>query len=456
MSGPQTRVAVDFGKWAATVRADSIPPEILDHARRIWLDTIGCLLLGADHSESLALEAMLLDRERVGPVASTARRNSIGKADAILLNGFATGVNVFDDGHEPARGHIAGYILPGVLAEAEARGATLGAALASFVVGYEIAARIGAAARLRFEQHPSGTWGVVGAAAAIVHLRGGDAEQLTAAMELAANLTLTTSWDAAVHGASVRNLYSAMPSYLGLQAADLAQTGFRGGPSSIEITFGELSSPTFDAAACLAGLGRDYLTAGGYFKRYPCCRRFHAVIDTALETLSALPRPFDPLQDRVRVGTDMTAFKGNRDVHAESPLAARESLPVTIALALLHGGVPPEVYTGPAYAAPAVIALAERIEVEEAPRAAPDHRPGWTEIIPVGGQPVRRAAERPSGDAHNPLSEAELRTKFEANARAILGEGTERVAIEILQGSPTFKVSDVLGSWLGIRQPVSV
>jgi 2-methylcitrate dehydratase PrpD len=416
-------VAHPLAAWAAALRWEPLPDAIQDDVRTIVLDTIGCLLLGSDHPETIALRSFF--GERPSP------------AERVLVDGVATGVDVFDGGNIASRGHVAGYVLPAVLTAAELRdpSPTSDDILAAFFAGYEIAARIGIGGPLRAPLHPSGTWGVVGAAAAIGSLRRYDAATLAALMEFAANLTLATSWDAATHGATVRDLYSAMPSYLGTLAADLFAAGFRGGPRSIEITFGEISSTSFDPARCLEGLGETYAVRYNYSKRYAGCRNFQAVVDGAVAALPKLTRPFDPAADSVRVGTDAIAIRDNLGVHFENALGARESLPVSIAMVLLHGRLTPQMYRDArVFQNDAVVNLARRIEiVEEVPRPSPDARPGWIEIT-QSGTAVREHVDHPAGNPGNPLARAELEEKFVANASGVLGGEAVAIRDRILRG----------------------
>ncbi|MGD1067538.1 MAG: MmgE/PrpD family protein [Vulcanimicrobiaceae bacterium] len=445
-----SRVANEFGAWASQVRWDDLPSDIQHHARTLWMDSFGCMLLGSHHPETRALAAMLEQRSPDGRLAAAVGPTQrLQAADAVLLNGLAMGVDVYDGGNVASRGHVAGYVMPAVLTAAELTGATFGRALAAFVVGYEVAARIGYAGPLRPALHPSGTWGMVGAAAAVGYLRGMSASELALVMELAANLTLATSWDAAVHGANVRSLYATMPSYLGTLAADLSSAGFRGGPSSIEVTFGEISSTEFVAERALADLGSGYVMLQSYSKRYPNCRNFHGALDAAFAAREALPLPFDAERDVVRVGTDMIAMRDNAGVHADSPLAARESLPICIAMALIYGRFTPEMYLAGDYAREDVVRLARRIHAAEAPRPTPTARPGWVEIAQRDGSTVRREVLSPSGDPTNPIPLEALREKFVANARPIPDRDAMASADAMLNGPTDVSFADAFMRWLG-------
>ena len=67
-----------------------------------------------------------------------------------------------DKGHRFARGHPGVHVVPAVLAWAGAHEVHGRDALLAVILGYEAAARLGSAMRMRAGGHPHGTWGTVG------------------------------------------------------------------------------------------------------------------------------------------------------------------------------------------------------------------------------------------------------------------------------------------------------
>ena len=94
---------------------------------------------------------------------------------AAFLTGLAGTAAELDEGNYPAGGHPAIHAIAPALAEAAARDCTGEALLTACIAGYEAGSRVGNAMRLRAAAHPHGTWGVIGAAAAVASLRGHDA-----------------------------------------------------------------------------------------------------------------------------------------------------------------------------------------------------------------------------------------------------------------------------------------
>ena len=351
-------VGAELARWAAELRWDAIPEDVRRSARVTWLDTFGCMLYGATHPETSALSGMLAKAQPPSrdAVSTVGPAQKLRPQDAILVNGLATGVDVYDGGGLRSKGHVAGYLLAPVMAAAEAADASLGDALVAFVAGYEVASRIGAGTWLRDALHPSATWQTVGAAAAIGSLRRLNQASMCHAMELAANLTLTTSWEAMIQGANVCNLYHGLTGYMGLMAVDLASAGFRGASQSIEVTFGtELAGERdFDAAICLERLDEFWHLRDVYYKRYPICHTCFVVVDALRDVMAELPRPFDPARDSVRIGTNARAHRRNCRIENATDLAARTSLPVAVATCLIFGELGPSAFRDARYADPRV------------------------------------------------------------------------------------------------------
>lgn len=443
-------VAGALARWAAGVSWSKLPSAVQIQARRAWMDTFGCMIRGTRHPETLALSEVLARRNPHGHVATAVGPAvALTASDAILLNSLATGVDVFDGGNPLSRGHVSGYVFPAVLTTAELRGASLHQALAAYVVGYEVGARIASASSMRNEIFTSGTWGVVGAAAAVAYLKGMSAERIADTIELAANLTLASSRDAVSAGASVRSLYSAMPSYLGALVCDLAEGGFRGAPQAVETVFGNVSSTHFDAERCLRGLGTSWLIEHDYNKPYPGCRTFHATIDAVVALYPKLARPFAAARDAIKVGVDPVAYRDNRAVHHETMLAAKESAPVCVALALRHGRLTPAMFDEGLFRSDDILALARGVIIEEVRRESEMDRPGWAEITLAGNGVLKHAVRVPFGNAGNPMSLAALRRKFEENTSQTLGTAAGAIADEMLEETADRPFSMCLSRWLG-------
>ena len=427
---------------------DAIPVEVRRHAALVVADTVGAILGGTVEPEIRRLHARA-DRA-AGPASVLAPGfPRVEPWWAIVANGTAGAMLELDEGNRFARGHPAVHVVPAALAEAERLGASGKALLTALVLGYEVAARLGAAAPVRPGVHMHGVHGTVGAAAAVARLRGLDPGGTAAALAVAAGLTLATSWRSALEGAMVRNAYAGVAGANGWLAVDLAEAGFTGLGDMLTETFGRISGVGFDAAAALDGLGRRFEVTRNYFKRYACCRYNHAAIE-ALEGILG-ERALAPEEvARIRVETYAAAATMSAREPAGS-LAAKFSIPYALAARLVLGECGAEAFREPALGDPRIRALAWRVEVVEDPAlnaGLPLRRPARVEVRLTDGSVPSREVDTAAGDFERPYPREALREKFLALAAPVLGPPRAAAAWHLCLGVKGFKSARELGDGL--------
>src|SRR5262250_1394997 len=183
-----------LARFAAETQLEDIPVPVREHAKRVLLDTLGVILGGSARPEVVALRNQLAANNSTGATVYAPGAPVHDARTAALLNGIAGRAIELCEGLRLVSGQAAIQILPGVLAVGEqfkASGKTL---LATLVVGYEVAARLGLAFTPRALAHQNGQAMMLAAAAAGARMRGLDVEQLSMAMRIAAILMLTPSY----------------------------------------------------------------------------------------------------------------------------------------------------------------------------------------------------------------------------------------------------------------------
>jgi 2-methylcitrate dehydratase PrpD len=430
--------------FAVNLSFDDLPEEVLDRSRRLVLDAIAVTVAGAAEPRVRAAADMLRRRGSRGRSVFFTDGAGGDAADAALVNATAACAHVLDEGHKYARGHVGTYVLPAVMAVAEERAADGRGLIAALVAGYEIAARLGMACRVRESMHPSGTWGTVGAAAATARLMGFGPERIRAAMNVAAPLTLATSWQAATQGATVRDLYSGQGAANAVMAPRWVEAGFTGSHDDVSHVFGHVSAERFDASVAAAELGSRWELMRNYFKVHACCRNFQSGIDAAI-TLRERHR----LQaaDIVRVTADTFAIpaRDNVEQRPANVLAAKESFPVSLALTLVNGRCDLSVFTDAHVADPEVARLAAACEVRcdaELDAMAPEKRPSRITLGLRDGREVTAFEAVALGDPSRPLSPEALDAKFDELVGGRLGrERAERIKAIVfaLHSQPTLE-----------------
>src|SRR5690606_28537740 len=157
-----------LAQFVSDLKYEQLPSEVIQQAKRIILDAVGC-----------ALAAYKEDKHKAEVVAKlTERFNASGEATVLggqrshasvvaLANGILINAADNDDTHKRALLHMGSVLLPAALAVTEARGGNGRDLILALVAGYEVASRVGMAvmpSHYRF-WHSTATNGTFGAAA---------------------------------------------------------------------------------------------------------------------------------------------------------------------------------------------------------------------------------------------------------------------------------------------------
>src|SRR6185503_17678634 len=173
-----------LAQFVAQTRWEDIPEALQRQTKLVFLDTLGVILAGSVRPEVREL------RERLAPTAGTGATvlargwPSHDPRTAALLNGIAGRAIELCEGLRLVSGQAAMQILPGVLAVGEHAGSSGRELITAFILGYDVAGRLGLAYTPRPLAHQNGQAMMLAAAAAGARLRGLDAAQISCAMRI--------------------------------------------------------------------------------------------------------------------------------------------------------------------------------------------------------------------------------------------------------------------------------
>lgn len=404
----------------AGISAAAVPPAVRDRAGLVLADTLGAIVAG--QGDAAVRRTARRHATADGPCRLPGTGLRAAAPMAAFLNGFAGTALELDEGNYPAGGHPGIHAVAAALAEAQALNATGALLLDAAIAGYEAGARVGMAARLRPAAHPHGTWGAIGAAAAVSRLRGHDARTTARVLEVAASLGLATSGTAALRGGSVRNAYAGMAAQNGMLACDLAEAGVSGEPGGIAAVFGRVVGEAFDENAMVEGTGERWLVAEAFFKQASCCRETQGALEALELLLAEAPVPPDSVS-AIEVETFASAAALTERAPA-APIAGRFSIPFALATRLVAGHAWTEAFSEAAIADPETRALAARVAVREAPALTarlPAERVCRLAVRLREGAVREREVVGTPGDPDRPLPEDSLREKFRRCAEPAFG-----------------------------------
>lgn len=389
-----------------------IPQEVIERAKWVMRDSFAVIVAGLREPENANLANYAAERHK-GSVSLFGHSATLSPEWASLVHGTAGTSLELDEGHAFARGHAAIHAVPTTLALAEAQESSGKETLKAFILGYEVAARMGVATKLRAAVHPFGAWGVLGAAAVGAQFQSFNAEEIEGCLELAASYAINPSFNSAFQGVNVRNTYAGVVNRLGLMAADLYGLGFRGEQGGIETSFGQILGESFDESALTEGLGQRYEIMRGYFKPYSACRYTHGAVELALSLREKLEHPLEGIKSILVETYDIAATL--KDTQVSTPLAGRFSLPYVVAACLVLGHANPDAFSESSLNSPLIQALAQKVTVKEDKAftaLTPQKRPSRITLKLKSGTELSESVYGSKGDPDQPMSKQELQDKF--------------------------------------------
>src|SRR5579864_6732835 len=277
---------VQLAEYAAGLRYEDLPAEVVGCAKDCIIDTVAACICGS----GLPWSRIVIEyAERTGPGGTSrilGRGSAVQAPAAALANGALAHAFELDALTRPGAGaHPGATVLPPTLAVAQEAGvsATGRALIAAVVAGNEVMIRIGRATGHTNEArgfHAPGTTGPFGAAVACGLLLGLDERRMTNAIGIAGSLAGGLLEFAKGDGGMVKRLHLGRASEAGVMAASLAEAGFAGPRTVIEGEFGFLRvfCTEWDESHLTKGLGSDFVTMSAVLKRYPCHATAHPAV----------------------------------------------------------------------------------------------------------------------------------------------------------------------------------
>src|ERR1700748_1573503 len=284
--GPTGRLA----NWVADVTLDDVPRDVVERAKHLLLDGVGCALIGSQLPWSRVATGAVLDLENTGGVAVIGTGKSTSGPAAAVLNGtFIQGFEL-DDFHPIAPVHSCSLVIPALLSTVTAQSrATTGAdLLLAAIIGFEVGPRVGytlhGAQMLDRGWHSGPVFGTHSAAMASGKLRELSPAQLEDALGLAG--TQSAGLMAAQYEAMSKRMHHGFAARNGFYAAGLAAANYTGIKRVFEreyggflSVFGEGHNP--DASLLTGELGERWETTIIMVKSYAAMGGLHGAIDAA-------------------------------------------------------------------------------------------------------------------------------------------------------------------------------
>ena len=391
---------------------DDLPPEVIDRARLVTADTLAAIAAGSAEPEMRALTSSLLSGS-VGTSSVIGTGHRAAAPTAAFLNASAGTFLELDEGNRFSRGHPGIHALPAAFAHAEATRSTGKSFLLALVLGYEVGVRIAIGGILKPSVHPHGTWGTVAAAVAVAKIENAEPDEMRQVINVASSLGLANSIETMLEGGTVRNTFAGFSGQIGNLVWQLVQSGFSGEADGLASVWGKVLSDSWNPAALTDDLGQRWEILRNYFKRHACCRYNHGALDVLAALRNEHRFEHDDIE-KVEVATYAIAARLG-DQSPKNTLAAKFSVPFSIATTLVRQSSGVESFTREALGDETIRKLCTRVTVREDQRLSdmfPGLRPARVEVILKDGRRLEGYTETNRGDDVDPYPPEELAEKF--------------------------------------------
>jgi 2-methylcitrate dehydratase PrpD len=423
-----------FADFVAATRLEDLAASARERARVVLVDTVASALMGGRSAEVPLIERLAVTVAGRGqsPVVG---RPPLANAGAVLVNGYLVTATTVCDVYRPTLCHVTPEVFPPALAVGAERGATGADFLLAFALGLEITTRVGLGASYPAFRangwHSPGVWGPFGGAAAAGKLLGLDARQMRNAFGLAGSQSAGTF---AHWGTPTIKFHQSRGALSGYLAATLADTGFEAGADVLTAADGGLYRTYSDGgqpSLALDGLGVRWELERLSLRPWPLASSLQSVA-TALLHLVGTEGARSGTVTRARVGLSRTVYDMHGSLPWDDRFHALLSAPFVTAVILADGACGLDQFTP------------ERLKDGELDRYAREHVevvvdetvPGTGAVVDLeltDGRLVQDRRAVPHGDEQDPLSMADVRSKFLTAAEGILPDEAARRALDRLE-----------------------
>jgi aconitate decarboxylase len=414
MTGSLTHVLAE--RLTAT-RFEDLPPDAVDVARQVLLDALGVAVAGVGEPSGLGRITIDYTASLGGKAEASVIGGNFKTAapNAAYANGTLCHALDYDNTWWP-RNHPASPAIPAILAVAERDGASGAAVLRAIVLAFEVQGRIRLASQGKISGgpfHHPGVSGAMGAVAGAGVLLGLSVDQLCMAFGNAGSRAGTLT---ANHGTMTKPSHSGIGARMGVEAALLTARGFTatddifGAGRFLETFYG---AENCDPRLLVEDFGAPYrmVTPGVAFKQYPAKYSIHRGIEAAiaLSEKHAL-RP----DDIERVTVDYPPTKLIDRPRPRDGLEGKFSLQYGVAAGLLDRRVGIDTFVDARRFAPDMVALLDRITVNEDPSIPAQFADSWitVRVRTRDGRTLEERCAALRGMAGHPPSRADRLDKF--------------------------------------------
>lgn len=438
-------IASELAQWASRLAFDDLPPDVVRATKLRVLDVVGLALAGAPTPFGRSVRDAAVALSAPGRARIFGTGDAVNATTAAFANGAHSQALEYDDTHIESIVHMSSPSVAAALALADTMRISGRDLITAVALGNELSCRAGSVTPGQFHRrgfHPSGlfaTFGVTYLAARLLDL---DVETTARAAGICGSFAsgILECW---VDGTQTKFLHPGWSAQSGIVAAFLARAGTTGPAAVFEGRWGLFATHLQDDSVPRAftrltqELGTRWDSRNASLKPFPAAHVLHPYISAMLRLRNAREvRAVDVESIDCPVAPFIVSIVCEPQSEKLAPASdshGRISLQYTLAEALVRGTLGRYAYSEENLRDPAILGLARRVRFHADPSwPGPGRFKGAVTVRMNDGRTLTEVEEYNRGSAENPMSDEEIRAKFDENAEGSLDHAArDRVAAAI-------------------------
>ncbi|NYT63345.1 MmgE/PrpD family protein [Alcaligenaceae bacterium] len=429
---------------ALSLAFNDIPEQVRTRAKHLMLDAVGIAFASTQYD--FAKKTLLAFQELSGSVQQVpviGMGVSLSMRDAAVINGVLIHGLDYDDTHPEGIIHATASLLPAVLSQGAVLGCTGQDILTAYVLGLEVATRLGSVAKGAFHQvgfHPTGLVGAFACTVAAGRLQQLTADQLNHAQGIVLSMA-SGSMEFLQDGAWTKRAHPGWAAQAAITAVTMAKHGFVGPKATYEGRFGLYRShlgaevETHNMNDAMASIGESWETLNIAVKPIPACHFVHACADAA-SILHQTINIDDIKQIVAKVPEGVMKTVCEPDAAKKKPANSYEaqfSIPYSVARCLQYGRFDLAALNEKAYTDPTSLALAAKVQCVADPDADFPRYFSGEVVVEMKDGSIHSHREAINRGAHSrPITNEQVVVKYMENTEPVLsGARAEQIKLTI-------------------------
>ncbi|WP_368882904.1 MmgE/PrpD family protein [Proteus mirabilis] len=442
--------------FITTTTFSQLPTQVIARAKLHLLDTLGVALAGSTQPSTIqGRHGITLLPDSQGEIPIWGSMQTASATAATLANGIAAHALDFDDTHTDSITHGSAVLTPIAFALGETLNASNEEILTAWVIGWEVAARVGLASHSGFHQrgfHATAIAGIFGATACAASLL-----KLTSSQTVNA-LGLTGSQAAGVaeyltNSSSAKCFHAGWAAQAGIIAASLAKGGMTGPETIFEGRYGIYHTHGIKERAhpeqVAQGLGEQWAFLNVSIKPYPVCHFAHATVDCGrrllkrgicAEEIEQVECVIDPVAAALICEPPETKWA------PKTAYGAKFSLPWLFAIGFLDDALTLSSLSAENLQRNDIQLLAKKVSYRyplENEIPFPTYFPGLIFVRLKNGQQLTERIDIQYGNPENPMVDTDVIAKFYDNAKYVMKKTQSDQLVENIMNFENTSISTV-------------